>query len=486
MNSRQWHRWFFSHVMAWFGVIVWFGAASAAAQDPRDVAPIELEPCHVTYVEELAQCGTLEVPENYADPASKKISLHIAILPPSGGQPTKAPLYFLAGGPGQAASEQGKLYRRIMRRIRRGRNLVLIDQRGTGQSNPLSCTIPDNPLAEGGDVARACLDDIDQNTQFYDSAAFIRDLEAVRAALGHERISLMGISYGTRAALLYAKSHEARVEAMILDSVAPPNVPVFGDADRFASDVLTRTIDACADTPDCADAFPDLRGNLDQLLAQLEQTPLTVDIPESDEGITITVDDEMFLSAFRGALYSPPSARLIPYIVDRAINGDYRPWLAIGDFGGLQITDDISFGLLLSVQCAEEAPLLKDTVTNDTPFYFANSFNEFWKTACAIWPSATPPAGFNEPVSVATPTLLFSGGLDPVTPPALGAIAAETLQNARHIVVPEAGHSVIAYGCTNRVMAAFLDDPDPQAVDGTCLDKLGPPAFLVGQYGPNP
>lgn len=449
------------------------------------VAGLSLSPCHLQYVEELAKCGTLDVPENHADPDGKKITLNIAILPPSGGQPTKEPLYFLAGGPGQAATEQGELYDVMLRRIRRGRDLVLIDQRGTGKSNPFQCVPPENPLADGASVARACLSPDTHHAEFYTSDAFIKDLDMVRAALGHEQISLMGISYGTRAALLYAKAYEARVRAMVLDSVAPPHVPIFRDEAVFAGEVLSKTIAACADDQDCAEAFPQLTDNFSKVLSSLEAAPASVTIPETDN-IQLAISRDLFLMGFRGALYSPPGARLIPFIVTQAARGNYRPWLALTDFGNQQVSGDISLGLLLSVQCAEEIPLLKGKNLPAAVSLFPSGFNQFWKGACEIWPTGNVPEGFNDPVSVSTPTLLISGGLDPITPPQLGDAAAEHLQQSRHVIVPYAGHSVIAYGCTNRVVAQFLDDLDIENLDTTCLEKVRAPAFLTGRFGPKP
>lgn len=446
---------------------------------------LTLTPCHIKGVEDLAQCGTLQVPENRSKPLGRMIDLNIVILPPSGGQPTKEPLYFLAGGPGQAATEQGELFDLILRRARRGRDLVLVDQRGTGKSNPFTCQLPDDPLAAGEDIARACLSADTHDPAQYTSDAFIRDLEAVRAALGHEQISLMGISYGTRAALLYAKAYASRVRAMVLDSVAPPHVPIFRDEARFASDVLTRTLAACGEDADCQLAFPTLDADFSRLLQSLEAAPARVDIPEVDD-LNLEVTRDMFLMGFRGSLYAPPSARLIPYTVDRASKGDFGPWLALADFGNQTLNGGISVGLLLSVQCAEEIPLLGDDGVSIAASLFPSGFQQFWKGACSVWPRGAVPADFNAPVSVDVPTLLLSGGLDPITPPQMAEATARHLSNAKSVVVPFAGHSVVVYGCTNRVVANFLDDADLNALDLQCLDDVKAPAFLSGRFGPKP
>ena len=446
---------------------------------------IAFEPCHVDGVESLARCGTLDVPENYDAPDGKSISLNIAILPPSGGQPTNEPLYFLAGGPGQAATELGQFFEYLLRRARRGRETVLIDQRGTGSSEPFECRFPDNPLADGREVATACLEGVEQDTTQYTTDIFVRDLNEVRKALGHPTISIMGVSYGTRAALRYAHAHEDHVRAMVLDSVAPPNASIFTDESRFASDVLEKTIQACTDEPDCAGAFPDLRADFNALLQRLGEEAAPVILPDAD-GITISVNRDLFLLGMRGALYAPFSARLIPMIVTEANQGNFGPWSAIADFGGQELSEGIALGLMLSVQCAEEISRITANAQEQAFTVFPSSYALFWKDACAVWPAAQIDDRFWEPVSVATPTLLLSGGLDPVTPPELGDLAAASLSNSRHLVVPYAGHSVISYGCAPKVVGDFLETANPQDLDAACLDKVSGPAFPIGLFGPKP
>ncbi len=459
--------------------------APALAQVAQPGPAINLTPCHVEGVESLAQCGSLAVPENHADPEGKSISLNIAVLPPSGGQPTKAPLYFLAGGPGQAATELGFIYERLLRQARRGREAVLIDQRGTGGSNAFDCSFPEDPTASGADAAQACLQSLTQDTEHYLTEDFVTDLEAVRAAFGHDKIALMGVSYGTRAGLRYADRYEDRVEVMVLDSLAPPQTQIFSDEAAFAGEALRNTIIACQNDAACAAAFPDLSETFQRLLAELEAEPQRLGVPEAD-GIEIDVDRDLFLMGFRGALYSPPSARTIPYIVDAAGRGNFRPWLALTDFGNQEISGSINIGLNLSIQCAEEVPLVDEDTIAPAYLGFPNSYALFWKEACAAWPAGTPGTGFNDPVQVDVPTLLLSGRLDPITPPPLGERAAAGLSNSIHLVAENAGHSVFTFGCAARLVAEFLDDPDPDALDASCLNNNEGADFIVGRFGIKP
>ena len=473
------------------GAILGIGLSpfSVAAQDApagkTDGASLAMEECHIRGVESLARCGTFEVPEDHSAPGGKKIPLHVVVLPPSGGQPTLEPLYFFAGGPGQAASEQGVLYERILRRARQGRDLVIIDQRGTGKSFAFECVMPDDPMARGDTVARACLEDIPQNPVHYASDAFIKDVNLVREALGHETISLMGISYGTRAALLYAKAHEDQVRAMVLDSVAPPHKPVYLTDGRYAADIVEKVIEDCASDQDCKEAFPTLTDDFDSLLLKLAEEPANVRVPEVP-GLRVDIGRDLFLLGFRGALYAPPSARLMPLVVSEAARDNFDPWLAINDFGAREIGGGINMGLMFSVQCAEEISIVETRTDDIVPSIFPSAYSLFWEDACSVWPRANVPDDFNAPVSVATPTLLLSGALDPITPPVLGDATAEHLSNSNHVIAPNAGHSVVAYGCASRLIGEFLDHADPAQIDGECLSKISKPAFTIGLFGPKP
>lgn len=460
------------------------GSPTFGQTDNQQDAPL-LEPCHIKGVDELAECMIVQLPENHAQPNGKQLDIHVTVLPPSGGQPTKEPLYFFAGGPGQGASELGDFYDLILRRARRGREMILIDQRGTGRSKPFNCPVSNNPLESGDTIARACLADNDHDPKYYTSDSFIKDVNLIRQMLGHNKISIMGISYGTRAALLYAKAHEENVYSMVLDSVAPPHVPAYINDAQYASDILGNIIDACVATQDCNSAFPDLRSDLASLLLQLDEEPVVFNVLEG-EGFELTIDRELFLSGFRNPLYAPQSARIVPFIINEALNGNFDPWLALTDFGNQQNNGGVATGLFLSVQCAEEVPALQNREDEISEAIFPGAYQSFLKDACSVWPSGPVPDDFNTPVKVSTPTLIISGNLDPITPPALGEAAAKHLPNSIHIIANNVGHSVTGNGCSDRLIAEFLDNPEPSEIDGSCLGDLSRPAFVVGRFGPNP
>ncbi len=438
-----------------------------------------LEDCHVGNVSALASCGTLEVPEDWNDPDGKSITLSFAVLPPSGGQVEHPPLYLLAGGPGQAATEQGLVVDNFMRPIREGREVVLVDQRGTGGSAPFTCNLEDlSATASGTELARRCMEDLPGEPQNFTSASFMQDLDAVMAVLGHGEVDLWGGSYGTRAALLFVRSYPERVRAMVLDAVAPPDIQIFqGESSTFDS-ALRRTLEDCEADEACSEAFPRIEATFERLKGQLDQEPQQVRMG----GETIEVDGGLFSDGLRGALYAPQTAAMIPFITAQAADGNFDPWTAIGEGG---FGDGINAGLLLSVQCAEEAPRYRAEKSR-SDLLFVSTMDRVLAEACDVWPAADYPDGFEEPVESDVPTLLLSGALDPITPPSNAESAARTLTNSRSLTAPSGGHIITTHGCTADLIAEFLDTLDLEALDGSCLSEISRPPFVVSKAGPRP
>ncbi len=442
----------------------------------------QLTPCHVPAVEGRAQCVDLQLPEDWSQPEGESITVHVAILPPSGGQATRAPLYLLAGGPGQAATQMGRFISRALERARRGREVVLVDQRGTGRSTPFECEISNDPHIGGDEVARKCLSNTSQRPQHFHSAAFIRDLEAVRKYLGHGQINLLGGSYGTRAGLLYLRAYPQHVRTLTLDAVAAPATAFMQRSLLSASEALNNVLQACAAQPHCATAFPQLATQLNDIRQSLRQQPVVV---QAD--FTLSITEDVFLNALRNALYSAEHTAMLPYIISQFAAQNYAPWLAVGQAWESTYAQ-MSVGTMLSVLCAEEVPRTSAEQARELSRgkLFANVDLSFWFDACKVWPSARFPDGYGEPVVSDVPTLLLSGALDPVTPPHFADVAAATLSRSRHIVAPYNGHITSAYACIPKLLAQFLDSADPQALDPGCIEQLSRTPFVVDAAGPTP
>jgi pimeloyl-ACP methyl ester carboxylesterase len=439
----------------------------------------------------------VRVPEDRAHPAKRQIELRIAVVPALAREPAPDPLFLLAGGPGQAATDALGPLLGAFERVRRTRDLVLVDQRGTGASNPLSCDLYKKgaPLAErlradSIDEAafRKCLAGYDADPRFYTSAIAMQDLDDVRAALGYAQINLWGGSYGTRASLVYLRDHGDHARTAILDGVAPPQLilPL-----NFAADAQ-RSIDLlfsqCKADPACEKAFPSLPERFNQLLKDLEAKPAKAHVQDPLTGAWSDVEltRDAFASGLRGILYQQDLASLVPLMIDRATKADFAPFIAgsVGLEGGL--TSGMSLGMTFSVVCAEDLRGVTQAQAEETArgtFLGAINARDFLRI-CAFWPrgEAPPTAAIHSD----RPVLLLSGELDPATPPKWADLAAETLPNSVRFVVPGVGHGATAEGCVPQLIEQFIEKKDPKKLDASCLTPLKRPPFFVSFAGPTP
>lgn len=432
-----------------------------------------LSPCHLPHLPERVQCGAIEVPEDRSRPAGRRIAIHFALVPATARPAEADPLLVLAGGPGQAAMEYGALLSGTLREVRKRRDVLLIDQRGTGRSAPLTCAMPVDAIGDGDTAAvqshlRRCLSRLDADPHLYHTGAALADFEAVRRELGYRQVNLWGGSYGTRTALLYARQYPGSVRSMVLDSVAPPNARVLLSS-AHSQAALERLLADCAADPACAAAFPHLRRDLATLLA----------LPAVGRHAGTAIPQLL-----RGALYVPSHASVLPYAIHAAANGQFRPLQGLYDATANWSLESMTFGQTLSALCTDDAPFIDAAALarDAAGSVFGDAYARSWREWCSAWPAATPPGELAQPVVSAVPALLFAGGLDPVTPPAHAQLAARTLRHSRVLVAPQAGHTFSGTGCAPQLIAAFLKHADPVAVDGACLAAIRRPPFVLA-YG---
>lgn len=441
-----------------------------------------------------ARCGVLERPEDPSAPASRLLPLRVVVIPAKGAA-RHAPLYFLAGGPGQAASVAFAPLLPLFEDLGEHRDFVFVDQRGTGSSAPLRCdddtkTLPER-LETEVDTAklRECLASFTADTTRYLTTIAIDDLDAVRAALGHERIDLYGGSYGTRAALVYARQYPDRVGKLVLDGVAPVDMAMPISFARDAQAALDHMFADCAAEPACATAFPDAAGAFAKWLATLAsadadgETSVAVTDPRTGESEQVQLTRELVGASIRGILYAPALTAMLPYVLDRAENGDPSPLFALSLAIGDSAAESMAQGMLFSVVCSEDVPFLDDaTIARETGGTFlGDTVVELFRDACSVWTTTPLPSGYRDPVASDAPTLVLSGALDPVTPPRWGEHVLAHLPNGRHVVVPSAGHGTIQVECVRGIVGAFLDGLE---LDTTCLDEQRRPPFFIDFAGP--
>ncbi len=433
-----------------------------------------------------AWCSTLVVAENPAAPKARSIALKIAWVPSDDDQADPDPVFLLAGGPGQSATRSYPAVAPAFAEVLRHRHVILVDQRGTGGSNLLACPGADtlgDDIASAERFARDCRDHLaaSADLRYYTTTDAVRDLDAVRAALGVAQVDLLGISYGTRVAQQYAGAHPERVRAMVLDSVAP-NTLIFGN--EFAANLdqsLKLQFGLCERDPACVRALGSPAANLATLRARIALAPPPVDYRDAGDfrHHDARLDDGTLAGLLRMYAYSPLTAALLPLALHEAAAGHYRPLLAQAADLGKSLDGDMAYGMQLSVICAEDAAGMRVDPA-DAHRLLGARLTESLLAQCAVWPKGAMPANFHAPLRGRVPTLVLEGEFDPVTPPRYGEDVVAALANARLLVLRGQGHNVIGAGCMPKLFARFLDEPNPKALDARCLDALAPtPPFLT-------
>ncbi|MDQ1728969.1 MAG: hypothetical protein QOD33_1094 [Pyrinomonadaceae bacterium] len=452
-----------------------------------------LHPCKLPGISEQLLCGKLSVFENRRLRRGRKIELNVVVLPALDQTRKEAPLFDLAGGPGIAATANAQYYITDLKEYRRQRDVVLVDQRGTGASNPLRCGEHGRdyldeiyPLQYVRDCRRK-LERVADLTQ-YTTPIAMDDLDDVRAWLGYERINLIGLSYGTRAALVYLRQHPAHVRSAVLMGVAPTNAKLPLYHTRNAQRALELLFNECAADNSCNQAYPQLRSEFIELLAKLARHPARVKYrrAHAQEQIEVVIHRDQFAEKLRTQLYAPPSARRVPFIIRQAAQGNFNPFLrlVIPDEPATDLAGVIADGMYLSVTCAEDVPFIDTRLAEqmNRGTFFGNYRVAQQVRACAHWPRGSVPAGYDQPVAATVPVLIISGNIDPVTGPDWGTDVAAHLPNSRYWLIRNHAHIPVGltnFACFDDVIRKFLDHPDPKTLDTSCGAQMLPPPFYI-------
>jgi pimeloyl-ACP methyl ester carboxylesterase len=465
----------------------------AACQQTNQGAMQRLHPCRIDEGPPDAYCGQYSVFENRETRQGRTIALKIVVAPALRRDPKPDPLFVFEGGPGGGAATLAQYRIPLFRRFQTDRDVVLIDQRGTGHSNPLDCEsdktdddihdIDTYPI----DRFRTCLERIHADTRLYTTPIAMDDIDDVRRYLGYDAINLWGGSYGTRAALVYLKRHEATVRTVTLDGVAPPDMRLPLYMARDGQRALDRLIEACAADAGCTQQFPALRSTVAKLWAQLDARPRVQFVhPRTGKPSTIAVSRRLIASIVFQSLYSPDVAALLPRLLTDAAAGNFQGLFALAFSQDLP-KGAMSEGMFLSVVCAEDMPRIapEEIAREASGRFIGAAMFETRMKPCEFWPSGTVAADYYAPVTSSKPVLVFSGADDPVTPPSWGEEVTQHLPNARHVVVPGAGHITIMRGCVPELVGTFLATADPRSLDPSCLSGQKRPPFFTSYTGPD-
>ncbi|MCI2962494.1 alpha/beta hydrolase [Shewanella sp. N2AIL] len=448
-----------------------------AADIARNMAN-NTDTCYVEGVSDRLNCGFVTVPENPNKPDGKQIQVHYVVLPAVKNVNHEEALLAIAGGPGQSAIDNATGFDAMLSKVRQQRDILLIDQRGTGRSNLLTCDEgAQSPLSFDDDNAdtlaetQKCLAKIDADVTQYGSLNAIKDFEAVRQHLGYKKLHVYGISYGTRMAQLYMRLYPAHLATVTLDGIVPMQQSVLeiGASIDRGFDLLFKD---CQETTACHAQFPELKAEFDQVAASLAKAPVMENVydPVTGEKTMLTMTRGKFYGSIRMALYQANVRALVPHAIHQAAKHNFQPILGL-----YSLTIDnagMAMGMHASVVCGEDMHRITPAMREQAQHSFmGKTMLEGLEATCEVWKVPAVDKSFSEPISSDIPTLLLSGEIDPATPPSWGELAMEKLTNAKHFVAPYATHGVAYQSCANNLIADLVRSGSVKDLDGECLKK---------------
>lgn len=483
------------------------GGVAASAGPSRWIGPApdtlgrygqRFAPCTLEGYDGEAFCGRVAVPEDPVAPG-RVLSLRVAILPATGPDSLRRPdpVLILDGGPGQAASRAAPWVAEDLEVVRRGRDVILSDRRGTGGSNALDCPDEPGPETPPGEVVRPampgdvrrCREHLEARADLtkYTTPFAAADVIALADSLGIERLNLYGGSYGSREAFEVVRRHPERVRSVAVFAVTPPHRRALLESPRSADRAMRRLIDDCMVDDACRRAYPDLRRELDEVVRRLEEEPATFTVPLPDGGHSdpLRLTRTGFGSVLRTGLLSPAQSASIPALIHAAYGGDFDALGAAYVRIARLTPAALSRGLFLSAACAEELGRVRageiGPATAGT--FWGDGWVRSLRDQCAEWPRGDLPPDFFDPPTGDTPMLLLSGWLDPIAPPAWAEELHRHMPNARRVVVREGHHNFAYDACARGALARFFDELDPFGMDVRCIAEAPRPPFLVPAAG---
>jgi pimeloyl-ACP methyl ester carboxylesterase len=435
-----------------------------------------------------ARCGKLEVPLDPAAPDGAAIEIFVARVGALSAEPRPDPLLLIAGGPGQSTVDMYLQLRGAFEGARRDRDIVLVDQRGTGRSaEGFACEVPSDlslDTAETDDLAQvvdACAAALTTDPRFYTTSVAVRDLERVRAALGIETWNVYGVSYGTRVAQHYLRRYPERVRSVVLDGVVPAPLALGPDVAREAQRALEQIFARCATETECGARFASLPQLFSEVLARLEAGA-------SDETDPPAISALELRTLVRFMSYSAPTVALLPVLISEAHAGNYAPLAGQARTLLRELPEALSFPMSNSVTCTEDVPYVAAAATGGLDAtYLGTAIMDTLAQICERWPVGAIDDDFKAPLVSDAPALLLSGEYDPITPPAYAErVKNAGLANSVHVVGRGQGHGLIGVGCVPRILRSFLEAPTPAELDASCLELEPPTPFFLTLLGPAP
>lgn len=442
-----------------------------------------------------ARCGWYSVAEDRSK--GKTIRIHVAMIPALRRQPLADPLFIVSGGPGQAASDFYLSSQGAFERLRRNRDLIVVDQRGTGRSQRLDCEFPDDLETTRFDAkllqryTRECLTKLDGDPRFYTTSVAVQDLDAIRAALGYKKINLYGISYGTRVVQHYARRFAAHVRSLILDGIVPAEAALGPEIAPTAQKTLEDIFSRCAQDKACRDAFGNIDEQFAQLRTRLASKPVSLVLADPKTAAVTQLDWGLphLAVATRLLSYSDATASLLPLLISQASQNHPEALAAQALMVARNLREQIANGMHNAVVCTEDVPFFDKASLQDAAIdrsYLGRVFVDALQAMCAVWPVGVIDPDFHAALHSDLPALLLSGENDPVTPAAYGDRAAKSFSKGKHVVMPGQGHGQLNLPCGTRLMAQFIETGSSENLNTNCVSQQHAAPFMLTATGPGP
>ncbi|HET9276327.1 MAG TPA: alpha/beta fold hydrolase [Gemmatimonadales bacterium] len=442
------------------------------------------EPCTIQGLEGTARCGVFRVRESRDSAGGRTLDIAFVVLNAlTPERRASDAVILLPGGPGEELIAGAVPISLGFAEVRRQRDVMVVDVRGVGRSSRLACAVayPGGLPSRFGtlfplDHAQACRDSLSRRAKLdaYTTASSVDDLDELRRWLGYSAVNLVGGSYGTRVAQVYLRRHPASVRTMVLNGVASLAEPLYVQHAFLLQRALDRLVAECRADSLCRADYPDLEDRLGRLLARFRRGPVELTI----QGVPVSFGMGDLAYALRGLLYARGAE--LPRLIHEAADGAILPlaeyYLERIAWAG---SANDQAGYHFSVLCAEDiAPLTDEDVARRTRGTFMGAhLIESYRAVCRSWPYARLPRSHWTPVESDVPTLLLSGGRDPVTPPESAEAVAAHLSRRVHVVVPNGGHGV-GGDCILRMMSRLIATGSVEGLDTSCVAAAAPTRFV--------
>ena len=458
-------------------------ASSAASK-------VKLMPCHISEVKEEVRCGVYKVFENRRTRMGRMLPLKIIVIPARQSHPEQGPVFYMAGGPGETATELAGLVNEWGDADEH--DVVLVDERGTGDGHRLDCRSPGSDDNLQGYLngpfdpaaARTCRDDLAKRYDLsqYTTPNFADDIDEVREAMGYDKINLNAGSFGTYAALTYIHRHGEHVRSAYLTSLVTPSnrVPLYHA--RSAQEGLDQLFKDCEADAACHAAYPRLREDFAALLNMVRERPIATFVrhPVSGSRIEIQLTERAFADAVRVMMYRSPTARELPFLVEQALTGDFSAFAEAAVRTSRNVYSGGRIGLHFAITCNEFVNRIRPDEVEPA---IRDSFLGSWRVrdqmaVCKDWAKTQLPADHFEPFRSEVPTVLVSGAADPASRPYWGEEVKSYMPNAVHIVIAGGAHTP-ENTCTQSIRKQLFQTGTTQGIDTSCVAAMQPLPFKL-------